>query len=305
LDAHVVSSLPKLLITGANGFTGNHACSHFAKAGFKVIAVVRNHAPADLFQTEICDLTNKKAVTEMIKKVKPQYLLHLAGQNHVGESWIDPVSSLEANFLSTLYLIEALRHENPTCKIIVVGSALQFNPQEISTLKHPYSLSKTLQVLIAQSWEKLYKLPIIIAKPSNLIGPGISNGVCSILAKNIIAMEEGRAEKNLEVNNIYAQRDFIDVRDVVNAYETLFKKGCSGEVYDIASGESRSLEEVIRMFNSLTSIKFKLTFQLQDQIEQRVKIENKKLLDLGWTPVISFKTSLTDILNFHRQNKGI
>jgi len=300
-----VSSLPKLLITGANGFTGNHACSHFAKAGFKVIAVVRNHAPADLFQTEICDLTNKKAVTEMIKKVKPQYLLHLAGQNHVGESWIDPVSSLEANFLSTLYLIEALRHENPTCKIIVVGSALQFNPQEISTLKHPYSLSKTLQVLIAQSWEKLYKLPIIIAKPSNLIGPGISNGVCSILAKNIIAMEEGRAEKNLEVNNIYAQRDFIDVRDVVNAYETLFKKGCSGEVYDIASGESRSLEEVIRMFNSLTSIKFKLTFQLQDQIEQRVKIENKKLLDLGWTPVISFKTSLTDILNFHRQNKGI
>jgi len=303
LDAHVVSSLPKLLITGANGFTGNHACSHFAKAGFKVIAVVRNHAPAGLFQTVVCDLTNKEAVTEMIKKVKPQYLLHLAGQNHVGESWIDPVSSLEANFLSTLYLIEALRHENPTCKIIVVGSALQFNPQEISTLKHPYSLSKTLQVLIAQSWEELYKLPIIIAKPSNLIGPGISNGVCSIFAKNIVAMEEGRSEKKLEVNNLHAQRDFIDVRDVVNAYETLFHKGISGEIYDITSGKSRSLGEVIKCFSLLANTEFKMV--TTSKIEKELPCENPSSLlnKLGWKPIIPFEVSILDILNFYRSKK--
>lgn len=295
-----MSSLPKLLITGANGFTGNHACSHFAKAGFKVIAVVRNHAPAGLFQTELCDLTNKKAVTEMIKKVKPQYLLHLAGQNHVGESWIDPVSSLEANLLSTLYLIEALRHENPTCKIIVVGSALQFNPQEISTLKHPYSLSKTLQVLIAQSWAELYKLPIIIAKPSNLIGPGISNGVCSIFAKKIVAMEEGRTEKKLEVNNMYAQRDFIDVRDVVRAYEILFNKGQAGEVYDIVSGRSHSLEEVIKSFASFTNINFKIITLSQSKKEQPIKANPLKLKNLGWNPIIPFENSILGTLEFYR-----
>lgn len=300
-----MSSLPKLLITGANGFTGNHACSHFAKAGFKVIAVVRNHAPADLFQTEICDLTNKKAVTEMIKKVKPQYLLHLAGQNHVEESWIDPVSSLEANFLSTLYLIEALRHENPTCKIIVVGSALQFNPQEISTLKHPYSLSKTLQVLIAQSWAELYKLPIIIAKPSNLIGPGISNGVCSIFAKKIVDMEKKYTEKVLEVSNPYAQRDFIDVRDVVYAYETLFKKGSSGKLYDIASGDSRSLAKVIDTFKKITNEEFKVVCTANSKKEENIKISCLNLRQLGWQPLIPFEVSLLDILNFYRYNKSI
>ncbi|WP_454861362.1 GDP-mannose 4,6-dehydratase [Peribacillus frigoritolerans] len=51
-------------------------------------------------------------------KVKPDYLLHLAWQNHIGKSWIDPVSSLEANEMSTLYLIEALRQENPDCKFL-------------------------------------------------------------------------------------------------------------------------------------------------------------------------------------------
>ena len=108
----------------------------------------------------------------------------LAGQNHLGLSWNDPVSTLEANFLSTLYLIDALRHENPNCKTVVVGSALQFEPNDMSTLTHPYSFIKTLQVQVAQAWANLYNLHIVIAKPSNLIGPGLSNRVCLFSQKN-------------------------------------------------------------------------------------------------------------------------
>ena len=80
------------------------------------------------FRTEHCDLTDKVSVRNIVKEIKPDYLLHLAGHNHVGESWLHPVSSFEANVLSTLYLIDALREENPSCKIVVVGSALQFDP---------------------------------------------------------------------------------------------------------------------------------------------------------------------------------
>ncbi|MBZ6484003.1 NAD-dependent epimerase/dehydratase family protein [Priestia aryabhattai] len=300
-----MSSLPKLLITGASGFTGKHACRHFFNAGFEVIAVTRTGFFNKQIQTANCDLTNKEDVIAMIKKIKPHYLLHLAGQNHVGKSWIDPIASLEANFLSTLYLIESLRHANPNCKIITVGSALQFDPQNISALTHPYSLSKTLQVLVSQAWELLYKLPIIIAKPSNLIGPGISNGVCSIFARKIVEMEKKNIEKILEVSNLHAQRDFIDVRDVVNAYETLFKKGSAGEVYDIASGQSRSLENVINTFKPLTSVNFELKSQIHDQVEKKVEIETEKLTNLGWGPQIPFEVSLVDILSFYRKNTKI
>lgn len=295
----------KLLITGASGFTGQHACKHFVKAGFDVTAIINNNAYENKeVHIECCNLTKKDEVNNLIKKVKPHYLLHLAGQNHVGQSWIDPISSLEANSLSTAYLIDALRQENPACKIVVAGSALQFNPTNMSTLIHPYSLSKTLQVLIAQSWGVLYNMHIVIAKPSNLIGPGFSNGVCSIFAKKIADMEVNKAEKVLEVNNPNSYRDFIDVRDAVSAYETLLIKGESGEVYEIASGKSRSLEEIINVLKSITAIEFEVKSQLINQIEKQVDKRPVKLMKLGWKQAISFESSLKDILNFYRRKNN-
>ncbi|MCY9140159.1 NAD-dependent epimerase/dehydratase family protein [Peribacillus frigoritolerans] len=303
MDGKVMSQMPKLLITGASGFTGQHACNHFINAGFDVTAVSRKSFRNGQFQTELCDLTNKENVGKLIKKVKPDYLLHLAGQNHVGQSWIDPVSSLEVNAMSTLYLIEALRQENPACKVVIVGSALQFDPQNITTLTHPYSLSKTLQVLIAQSWGVLYNMNVVIAKPSNLIGPGISNGVCSIFAKKIVDMEENKAEKVLEVSNMHAKRDFVDVRDAVSAYEILLTQGKFGEIYDIASGNSRSLGEVITGFKALTTIDFEIESKVKGQEEGMVEISPEEILKLGWKPVRSLKTSLEDILYYYRKNK--
>jgi GDP-4-dehydro-6-deoxy-D-mannose reductase len=297
---------PKMLITGASGFTGQHACKHFLEAGFDVTAVTRKNSIATKgIHTEYCNLTNKNDVTNLIKKIKPHYLLHLAGQNHVGQSWIDPVSSLEANTMATAYLLEALRQENPSCKVVVVGSALEFDSENMSTLTHPYSLSKTLQVLVAQSWTFLYNMRIVIAKPSNLIGPGFSNGVCSIFAQKIANMEKNKAEKVLEVNNLNAQRDFIDVRDAVSAYETLLIHGKPGEIYDIASGKSRSLEEIINGFRSLTAIDFELKSQMNNPIEQPVEIMPLKLTDLGWKTVIPFESSLSHILIFYRENEKI
>ncbi|MFJ7309432.1 NAD-dependent epimerase/dehydratase family protein [Peribacillus frigoritolerans] len=298
-----MSQMPKLLITGASGFTGQHACNHFVNAGFDVTAVSRKSFRNGQVQTELCDLTNKENVGKLIKKVKPDYLLHLAGQNHVGQSWIDPVSSLEVNAMSTLYLIEALRQENPACKMVIVGSALQFDPQNITTLTHPYSLSKTLQVLIAQSWGVLYNMNVVIAKPSNLIGPGISNGVCSIFAKKIVDMEENKAEKVLEVSNMHAKRDFVDVRDAVSAYEILLTQGKFGEIYDIASGNRRSLGDIINQFNSIANIEFKVKINTKiTAADEHTEINLSKIKKLGWQSIIPFDTSILDILNFYRKN---
>lgn len=293
-----------MLITGASGFTGKHACNHFLKAGFNVAAVSRKKIDVNNdIQIEFCDLANKNQVKSLVKKIKPQYLLHLAGQNNVAQSWLDPISSLEANVMSTAYLIDEIRYENPSCKIVVVGSALQFYPEDMSTLLHPYSLSKTLQVLIAKSWEVLYNMDIVIAKPSNLIGPGFSNGVCSIFAKKIVDMEINEGEKMLKVNNLHSQRDFLDVRDALRAYEILLTKGESGEIYEIASGQSRSLQEIIDGFKALTAVDFKIQTEAKNKIEQPVEIKTLKLIELGWKPVIPFETSLKDILDFYRMNQ--
>ncbi|MGE7878696.1 NAD-dependent epimerase/dehydratase family protein [Peribacillus muralis] len=291
----------KLLITGASGFTGQHACTHFLKAGYDVTAVTRKKMNFDDdVSMEYCDLTNGNEVYHLVKKIKPQYVLHLAGQNHVEASWVDPLSTLEVNSMSTAYLIDALRKESPTCKILIVGSALQFDLGSLTSIPHPYSLSKTLQVLIAQSWAVLYNLEVIIAKPSNLIGPGVSTGVCSIFAQKIIEMEKQGSEKVLEVENANIQRDFLDVRDAVRAYDYLLKKGKSGETYDVASGNAYSLGQIIEGYRSVTKEEIRMNAQSNELFENKPTINPAKLVNLGWKPNIPLETSLGDILTFYR-----
>jgi GDP-4-dehydro-6-deoxy-D-mannose reductase len=292
---------PKLLITGANGFTGQHACKHFSKCGYEITAVIKHETTeTDAVKTEHCDLSNMHEVNQLISKVKPHFLLHLAGKNHVGNSWKNPIQTIETNVLSTLYILEATRQFNPSCKILVIGSSLQTNLGEIETLTHPYSLSKSLQVLIAQAWEKYYQMNIVIAQPSNLIGPGRSNGVNAIFADKIVQMENGKTEKILVVNNLNNRRDFVDVRDAVFAYEKILCHGKSGEVYEIFSGKNFSLWELIQIYKSLTNIDFKVE-TLSNAADQLLLSQQPiKLLSLGWKPTISITASLEDTLNYHR-----
>lgn len=291
-----------MLITGGSGFTGMHACRYFHNAGFEVTAVSRkNSCSKDVdWYTEQCDLLERKDVNRLLRKLCPDYVLHLAAQNHVGKSWADPVLSVESNVLGTLYLLEALRQINPACKIIVLGSALQFNPNNISELPHPYSLSKSLQVLVAQAWETLFGMNIVIAKPSNLIGPGYSNGVCSVFAQKIVEMERKIGNNVLEVSNLNARRDFLDVRDAVRGYHFLFNYANAGEIYEIATGNTLSLEEVINKFKLYSNAEFTISSKEVCE-EDIVRGCPDKIIKLGWQPLISYDESLSCILNFYRK----
>lgn len=290
----------KILITGANGFTGRHACRYFHQSGYECIALTRKREPLlEASKNIICHLLNREEVERVIKQTNPDYILHLAAQNHVGKSWEDPVHTIETNVLTTLYILEAIRQVNPACKIIVAGSTLQFNPQNLSTLPHPYSLSKTLQTLIAQSWESLFNMNIIIAKPSNLIGPGESNGICSIIAKKIVEMERSEGDNIVEVSNLQARRDFLDVRDAVRAFETLFRLGERGAIYEIATGTTLSLEEVINLFKLHSDASFSVMGK-NNRAGDVFQGNPEAIEKLGWKPLISSSESFRDILNYYR-----
>ncbi|MGX6442329.1 NAD-dependent epimerase/dehydratase family protein [Neobacillus sp. K501] len=298
--------MPKILITGANGFTGRHAIDYFSNKGLDVIAVVRTKT---VFQKtlnhsiEKCDLTNERAVNNLIKNIKPDFILHLAGKNSVEESWNSPAYYILTNTMSTLYLLEALRKHCSDSKTLIVGSALQFNPCSKSSPLHPYSVSKGLQALVADSWKDLFKLDITIAKPSNLIGPGLSNGVCSVFAKKISEIEQGKIAPTLNVSDLSAKRDFIDVRDAVRAYDYLLKMKTTADEYEICTGIPRSLGEVIKTFQSLTETM--LVIENGQTVSKQFSpiMENDKMRALNWEPLIPFEKSLEDTLQFYRANQ--
>jgi GDP-4-dehydro-6-deoxy-D-mannose reductase len=292
----------KMLITGAAGFTGRHACQYFSERGFKVIPVIRTLTGSDFedfYNVLVCDLNSNSQVKDLIYSNQPDYVLHLAGQNSVDKSWKDPLITFEANVMSTVYLLESIRTLGKNTKVVIVGSSLEIDPAKTKSPPHPYSLSKTIQTLVSCSLADLFDLDIVIANPTNLIGPGPSKGICSIIARQISSMINGQREKIITINDLSARRDFLDVRDALKAYHILFEKGKSGEKYCIATGITHSIEEIVVEFSKIAGIQIAMQSMSPSGNGTELILDISKMNHLGWLPSIPFNESLKDILIYH------
>jgi GDP-4-dehydro-6-deoxy-D-mannose reductase len=317
----------KLLITGAAGFTGRHAVHLFLAGGAEVTAVVRPPSTAGALASALfpegvkvyyCDLSNRKAVAEMIKETTPEAVLHLAGNNSVPESWRNPLLFMETNVMATLYLLEAMR-SLPASRILVAGSRLKFKPGVVAGPPHPYSLSKTIEELVSLAWGTLFKQPVLLAEPCNLIGPGPSTGFCSLLAQHIVRSEvhAGEGIPPFKLSSRYALRDFLDVRDAVRAYDFILREGTNETIYQIDSGTQRQLGDIAEQLISRSSASIPMDWgPAQAALSIPVNgVAGDKLItsdafatpeenvsSLGWKPGIEFSQSLTDILDYCRVN---
>lgn len=297
---------PSIVITGANGFTGMHACRHFAERGMRVIAVMRSKRrpafmPPSNCETVSYDLAERDKVKELLRTHRPDYLLHLAGKNDVKGSWADPVDYMEINMMATLYLLDALRTiGHAACRVLIAGSMLNFPLSDTPKPPHPYSFSKTFQVLAAHCWHQLYNQPILIAQPSNLVGPGPSNGICGLLARYTAEIEKGKKQSPFILSSSAERRDFIDVRDAVAAYERILLHGRSGEVYQVGSGKLRTLGEAASVLQNFANCPIPLQIN-SNEVQSQVKpVDLTCIHALGWRQQISFQQSLQGALDYFR-----
>ncbi|AET56984.1 nucleoside-diphosphate-sugar epimerase [Paenibacillus terrae HPL-003] len=326
---------PVIVITGAAGYTGIHACRHFAKLGWEVAALTRTAASARelilqfngdenagadsgtsfYITSYVCDLLDKERLREVIGQIAPDYVLHLGGKNSVPESWQSPLLYMESNVLSTLYLLDALR-PFPTARIVVAGSRLKAALQAPYHPSHPYSLSKSLQEAVALSWGALFGQSVMLAEPCNLIGPGPSTGFCALLAGHIIRTERTYKELASEstpealpatapfrVSSRHARRDFLDVRDAVRAYGVLLEQGVPGQVYPVCTGRIVELGDIVERMVALA--KTPVALQWGDTVEPASTdaYRAKELEDMGWRPIIQLGQSLEDLIRYRRAGK--
>lgn len=300
---------PVVLVTGAGGFTGRHACRKLAEKGHPVAAVVRTRAsleampPISGVDYYVCDMHKQGQVQEIVQRVAPQYVLHLAGRNSVSESWANPVLYAESNIMATLHLLSALR-EYEEARILIAGSRLKFDLSLPVEPTHPYGLSKSIQEIVALAWGKLFQQKIVLAEPSNLVGPGPSTGICSLLAGHITALERGEAKRPFRLSSAQTTRDFLDVRDAVDAYELLLHQGVPGEVYPVCSGVSRSLGEVCKSFISMARVECPLEQEARehtDVLSAAPIIQPEAMMEMGWSPSVAWDTSVSDILQYFRR----
>ncbi|PRX60968.1 GDP-4-dehydro-6-deoxy-D-mannose reductase [Cohnella sp. SGD-V74] len=308
----VAMTARRIFITGAAGFTGLHACRKFAASGWEVVAALSprgaNTSGLEAALTERCELTDAEAVAEMMKRLEPDAVLHLAGRNAVDVSWTSPASTLAANLMSTAYLLEGARAIGG-CRVLVAGSMLRASEAALSEAPHPYGFSKTLQTAAAKAWHRWYGLPVMIAEPSNLIGPGNSAGLCGKIVRWAVSAEqpEGKTKAPpFRLSSLHESRDFMDVRDAVAAYELVLNEGEPGRSYAIESGRFRTLAEVKSAFDDLAQAE--LPWEIGEGTAALAPTPQPRdcspILELGWKPVLTFRQSIFDALQDERERRS-
>jgi len=300
----------KALITGYNGFVASYLSKELVEHGYEVIGT-------DIVGdgVEHADFLDLQAVSQLLSRCEPDVIFHLAGQASVGLSWQIPRKTFDINLGGTINLLDAARKFSKRPKLLIVGSSDQYGvvkPEDCPIRENlpqnpqsPYAISKTAQELTALALSKAYGLDVVLTRSFNHIGPGQKKGfVVADFSATIAEIEVGKKEAVLHVGNLDAKRDFTDVRDVVRAYRLLVEKGRPGEVYNIGSGVSFRISEILDKLLKLSTVKIEVT---QDPEKMRVsdiplirccyeKLKN----DTEWTPYRSLDETLADILDSFR-----
>lgn len=307
----------KALIIGAAGFVGGHLINHLCSINnieafaTKLKAEQLNNDclnKENVFDLDICDSIQVKAV---LNGIKPDYIFHLAAQSSVSLSWKEPALTYNINVIGTINILEAIRVLELAPRILVIGSAEEYGRVEPSDLpinenvpirpSNPYAVSKASQEAVARLYLHAYNIDIVMVRAFNHIGPGQSTAFAiPDFAKQIVDIVNKRKEPVLYTGNLGVKRDFTDVRDIVEGYWKLVQKGRTGEVYNIGSGKSYNIKELVHMMIKLSgeNIEVKTVpdkYRLVD-IPELVADIRKIKSQILWEPMISIEQSIKDIL---------
>ncbi len=313
----------KALITGISGFAGSFLAEYLISQ--KTYAITGTYLSSKSLEnlTDIkkkldlvqLDLTDQKSVSQLIESKQPEIVFHLAALSTVGASFEKPAETITNNVVAQVYLLEAIRKVNLTCRILIVSSADVYGkvakddlPIDEETKFNPtnaYAVSKIAQDFSGLQYFLSYNMQIIRARPFNHIGPRQSLGfVVSDFAQKIARIEKGSHEPVLKVGNLEPKRDFTDVRDMVRAYESLLKKGVIGDVYNIGSGKSYKISEILDILLSFSNVKIRVETESallrpQDSLD-RVCNNAKLVAVTGWKREIAIEQTLKDTLDYWR-----
>lgn len=306
-----------ILITGGTGFAGSHLVEALLKKGHNNIHVTNLSKEAGYLQLLLppqhihrLDLTKSKPVYQLIEKLQPTQIYHLAATASVGASFSAEATTLNNNLHLQLNLLQAVRQLVPNCKILSIGSALEYQPQ-VKALKevdplgpvNPYAVSKVIQDMLAYSYAKAHQMNIVLVRPFNHIGERQSTGfVIADFASQIAKIEQGKQEK-IAVGNLASVRDFSDVRDISLGYILLMEKGQAGEIYNLGSGKGYSIQEMLDMLIALA--KKEIVVEIDQQKFRpldtaQVVADNSKIVALGWLATQDIKPTLKRVLDYFR-----
>ncbi|MFL5807643.1 MAG: GDP-mannose 4,6-dehydratase [Roseiflexaceae bacterium] len=311
----------RLLITGINGFVGGHLAEHLLdSATGEVWGLAREPALAlpelrGRVQLVIADLNHLDQVIAALASVRPEIIMHLAGQSNVPRAFADPAHTLQTNILAQLHLFQAALRLKQDPLILIASSNEIYgliSPADLpidedTPLRpiNPYAVSKATQDLLAYQYHISHKLRTIRLRLFNHIGPRQADlFVASAFAAQIARIEAGVQPPLLRVGELSAERDFTDVRDIARAYESAAWHGEAGQAYNVGSGRTVSIRWLLETLLAFSERDIALEpdpARMRPADVPRVVCDNRRFCaHTGWAPQIPLEQTLYDILEYWR-----
>jgi GDP-4-dehydro-6-deoxy-D-mannose reductase len=261
--------MSRLLVTGADGFVGRHLVRAALLAGHEVTtAIAPNGVPAEQWLdgdvaryrgsilADLCEPTQIGRLAEC----EVDAVVHLAAVSSGSDARRDPRTAWLVNTVGTALLAEALAAVDASPRLLLISTGEVYGSSHRGPIAEsadpapcsPYAASKLAAEVAAMEVSRRRGLDLVVARPFPHTGPGQDERfVLPAFARRLSeAAVQGDAE--VSVGDLSPVRDFLDVRDVVQAYLALLERGESGSVYNVASGAGQRLSDCFALLSDLT-----------------------------------------------------
>jgi len=268
------------------------------------------------FEAIALDMLDRTGLDEVIRRWKPGRIIHLASHSSVASSWQDPVDSFLNNTNIFLNLIESVKQNCPSSRILSVGSSEEYGavgPEELPLKEtrplrptSPYGVARVSQEMLSQVYAQGFGLDLVITRSFNHVGPRQRETffIPGLVKQFASAKAAGAARVEILAGDMNVIRDFTDVRDIVRAYLLLLEHGRAGEIYNVCSGKGYLLEDIVHMLEKISGIKAHIVIdpaRIRPVENPAIVGDNHKLrTECEWRPRYDLATTLSQILDYYR-----
>ena len=296
----------KILVTGAGGFIGGHLCHTLLGCGAEVHGISRRDQVEgrDVACWWRGDLTNTSGIRNILAKVKPDIIFHLAscvtGSRDLRSVW----PTFEGNLASTVNLL-TIASEIGCQRIILAGSLEEPECQSGETIPcSPYAAAKWASSSYARMFHALYQTPVVVARLFMVYGPG-QQDVSKLIPHVTLSLLNKKPPK---LGNGQRQIDWVYVEDVVDGLTAAAQAPhIEGRTIDLGSGTLLSIQTIVQQLADRIDPQIELMWgALPDRPMEQTRVANilRTYDAMGWTPKTSLAMGLDHTVEWYREHGG-
>jgi UDP-glucose 4-epimerase len=292
----------RLLVTGGSGFIGERLCRRALEQGAIVHAVSRRRRTSDGVRWERADLTDHAATQDVLRRLRPDVVLHLASEVSGGRDLDLVLPMLQANLVTAVQVM--LASADVGCRRLVLAGSMEEpdlgDAQAVA--QSPYAAAKWAALAYARSFKALYELPVVHLRVFMVYGPG-QRDLRKLVPYVTVSLLRGVAPKLTSGTRAV---DWIYVDDVVDAFlNAAVAPGIEGASLDIGSGELVAVRALALRLRDLVGGEAEPAFgAIADRALERVRAADptRAAEAMGWRPHTPLDDGVERTVDFYRSH---